>query len=395
MAPETGNDLLKILIGTPCLLKGGTEMHILEVIKILVRAGHGVSVCCYYESDKRMVSAASRTGARIIRLNLKRSGRFRNIHRMPLLVSALSGVLRREKPDVFHVHYLAPGLLAVLTGRIMRVPVVAATLHTPGHVYGKNLPLLRLAGKHLCHLFFCVSGSSQTGVFGEEIPFSVERYRSGSRQFTIYNGVDLEEISRFQSSADAKALRARHGIADGPVIGVVARLSREKGHDILLRAFQQVVKIRTDAELLVVGDGENRDTLHGLARELGIDNRIVWTGELNRAGVLEAYAVMDLAVVPSRFEGFGLSACEAMSFARPVIASNVDGLRDIIDPGRTGFLVPPCDPDALATCILEVLQHPEKMKDVGFNARRRVESRFSLDRFQREWLSVYTTIGQR
>src|SRR5205823_9264493 len=128
----------------------------------------------------------------------------------------------------------------------------------------------------------------------------------------------------------------------------------EKGHPTLLEAWPLVLQAVPDAYLLVVGEGAQRPALEEQARELRIAHRVVFTGR--RDDVPAVTAALDVAVLPSYREAQGLTVLEAMALRRPVVASAVGGIPEMIEDGLTGLLVPPRDPDALATAIVRLLR---------------------------------------
>jgi glycosyltransferase involved in cell wall biosynthesis len=141
------------------------------------------------------------------------------------------------------------------------------------------------------------------------------------------------------------------------IVGVVARLEPEKGHPTLLDAWPAVLRAAPDAYLLVIGEGSQRDALERQARDLRIAHRVVFTGR--RDDVPAVTAALDVAVLPSYREAQGLSILEALALARPVVASNVGGIPEMIDDGVTGLLVEPHDTDRLAQAISRLLvDHP-------------------------------------
>ena len=140
------------------------------------------------------------------------------------------------------------------------------------------------------------------------------------------------------------------------IVGVVARLEPEKGHPTLLEAWPVVLRAVPDAYLLIVGEGSRRDALEAQARELRIAHRVVFTGR--RDDVPAVTAALDVAVLPSYREAQGLTILEAMALSRPVVASNVGGIPEMIEDGVTGLLVPPHDADALAAAIVRLLTGP-------------------------------------
>lgn len=171
----------------------------------------------------------------------------------------------------------------------------------------------------------------------------------------IYNGVDLE---RYDHQEPCCTLRDEYGMEPGSqIVGVVARLEPEKGHPTLLEAWPLVLRSVPDAYLLVVGEGSRRDALEAQARELRIAHRVVFTGR--RDDVPAVTAALDVAVLPSYREAQGLTILEAMALSRPVVASRVGGIPEMITDGVTGLLVPPHDAPALAAAISRLLtDHP-------------------------------------
>jgi glycosyltransferase involved in cell wall biosynthesis len=171
----------------------------------------------------------------------------------------------------------------------------------------------------------------------------------------IHNGVDLE---RYDHQGPCCTLRDEYDLpAEGPIVGVVARLEPEKGHPTLLEAWRTIAAAVPDATLLVVGEGSQRAALEALAADLGVADRVVFTGR--RDDVPAVTAALDVAVLPSYREALGLTVLEAMALSRPVVASNVGGIPEMIEDGVTGLLVPPRDAGALAAAILRLLRdHP-------------------------------------
>jgi glycosyltransferase involved in cell wall biosynthesis len=200
------------------------------------------------------------------------------------------------------------------------------------------------------------------------------------RHWTLYTGVDVEAVAA-SASREGPALRKRLGLEGHPVAGVVGRLRHEKGQDILLEAMAQVAARVPEARLLVVGDGPDRDALQAQARRLGLESSVVWAGQAAPEEVHAYYGAMDVLVVPSRFEGFGLVAVEGLAAGLPVVASGVEGLREIVEglPGEE--LVPAGDAGALEKAIVDCLQCPKARAEFKPQARAEVTRRFSMEAF--------------
>jgi glycosyltransferase involved in cell wall biosynthesis len=191
----------------------------------------------------------------------------------------------------------------------------------------------------------------------------------------IYNGVDL---SRYEHTEPCCTLPEEYGMEPGSqIVGVVARLEPEKGHPTLFEAWPQVLRAVPDAYLLIVGEGSRREALEALARDLGIAHRVVFTGR--RDDVPAVTAALDVAVLPSYREAQGLSILEALALSRPVVASNVGGIPEMITDGVNGLLVPPRDADALAAAIVRLLKDHPFADTLGRAGHDMVHDRFCID----------------
>jgi len=372
-----------IVIAIPVLLIGGTEIQTINFVKTLVSAGYRTTVTCYYEYNSSLVSRMEGTGAKVVLMSLKRSDG------ILALMANLSKIFKELKPDVVHVQYIAPGLIPIIAARLSGVKRVFATVHQPGRPYGwKSKLLIRIAAQ-LCDAFFCNSKSVEKSWFGDCQILDPEKIDVMRKHFTIYNGVDSDRIEGIVKQTDKEGLKESLNIKDKKVVGVIGRLREEKGQFILLESIKKVVEEMPDAALLVVGDGADRAYLEQAAVELGVNDHVIWLGQKDPDEVFALYGVIDLVVVPSLFEGFGLTAAEAMTAGKPVVASNVDGLREVVQDGISGLLVPPGNSKALGQAILELLANPAKAASMGERGKKIVETEFSLCRFQSAILATY------
>jgi len=174
-----------------------------------------------------------------------------------------------------------------------------------------------------------------------------------------------------------------HRVAPGPVVGVVARLSPEKGIDVLLRAMARWPEV----PLVVVGDGGQRAELEALARDLGRAGSTWFVGFQRRPQ--DFIAGLDLFVLPSRREGLGLVLLEAMRAELPVVASDVGGIGDVVDHNVTGILVPPDNPEVLVDAIGRLLADPELRARFGVAGRTRLREHFTTEQEARSYEALY------
>lgn len=198
----------------------------------------------------------------------------------------------------------------------------------------------------------------------------------------VPGGVDIDAI--LTDSQDRLTARRQWNLPDeAPVALCVARLMEDKGLDVLLRALAKA----PEWFALVVGEGPQRDTLLRLATEVGVGERVRFTGYL--PALDSVWSACDVAVVPSRREGLGLFALEAMAAAKPVIASNVGGLSEVVLPGETGWLVPPDDAEALSSALQHALALRSMWHDMGKRGREYVERHYTWEHTVHRLTDVY------
>lgn len=196
----------------------------------------------------------------------------------------------------------------------------------------------------------------------------------------ISNGIDLLPFDRYEKAQRAE--RAK--------VVAIGRLSPEKGFDLLIDAFETVVQMVPDATLQIAGDGPERTALEARARRSPVADRIRLLGRLDDTIPLLHSAT--LVAVPSRQEGQGLVALEAMAARRPVVATAVGGLTETILPNKTGLLVSPESPAALAEALVALLLAPDRCRLFGENGRQRVERHYTLERMMDKIQSLYASL---
>ncbi|MDD3597084.1 glycosyltransferase family 4 protein, partial [Sulfuricurvum sp.] len=176
-------------------------------------------------------------------------------------------------------------------------------------------------------------------------------------------------------------------------IGVVSRLSKEKGIDRLIKSAPAILSRYPDTRFLIVGDGAEKPVLETMSKSLGIADAFEWSGLQPKEMLPQFYRRMDIVAVPSRFEGFGLTAIEAMSHARSVVASNVDGLSEVVEDGLTGVLFDPESPDALTDSINYLIEFPDERDQMGTEGYSRVKALFSYNIYQKTISDIYSHLS--
>ena len=357
---------MRVLLAIPCLERGGTEMQTLYLAKALIAAGHIVDIVCYFNFDQSVVDEFAATGGRVELLRLQRglsSLRF---------VTIMKTFYRGSKPDIVHVQYMAPGALAVFAARFAGVRKVVATVHQPYTVsHGWHAKMILLTASMLCDHFIAVSAIAEESWFGSSYVYSTEADGTKHKHFTLHNAVDVSRINGLLSSADSIGLAVDDALDSSFVFGYVGRVSYEKGLDILLEAFGKVCARIENAKLLIVGDGAELDDLRTRHCNKTWWKNVVIAGLQTWENAMKHLRLIDVLVVPSRFEGFGLSAVEGMAASVPVIASDTGGLKEIIQDGESGLLFETGNVDELADRMSRLHDDKALIRSVSASARLR------------------------
>lgn len=163
-----------------------------------------------------------------------------------------------------------------------------------------------------------------------------------------------------------------------PTIGIVGRLTRQKGISYLIKAVPKIVKKFSDLEVLIAGDGEDELMLKNLSKELGVLNKIKFLGYVkNGAEIINS---MDIFVLPSLWEGFPYVLLEAMILKKPIVATDIYGIREIIDDNKDGLLIKPKSPDSIANAVIELLTNKKRARLLGELAYKKAIKFFTLER---------------
>ncbi len=350
---------------------GGTESHVLEVASRLDRARFDVTVCALKGEDVIALELRKR-GVRVITLG----GRGKLDGRV---VWKLWRLIRQERPEIIHAFLFWANLACRVLGKLLHVPLRISSYHDMEVGSGGYRLVADRLTAQWTHVMNCCSEavrqSVRSRIGGEE-----------AKYVTIPFGVDL---SRFEGGGVLK--KPELGLQEGPaVIGTVCRLVEpKKGLGILLEAVAQLRKQAPvpGCQLLIVGEGPAHESLRERSEKLGIAPWVVFTGM--RRDVAGLLPLMDVFVLPSLYEGFGIAILEAMAARRPVVATAVGGIPEFVVHGQTGLLVPPGDPVALAAAVHSLLSHPEQARLMGVRGRERARDHFAIESVVRRHEELY------
>lgn len=338
---------------------GGAERLAARLAAELSRERYDITLCATRGIDGSLGEELDAADLRL--LALERTGRFDLV---PL--ARLARFLRSERIDILHAHKFGSNFWGTLIGRLCRVPILIAHEHTWSYEGNPLRKFLdgRVIGR-LATRFVAVSSADRKRMIEiEHVP---------AEKVTV---IPTAFIPR--PSGGGGDLRAELGIPDGvPVIGTVARLRPQKALTVLIEAFAELAGSHPSCRLVIVGDGECRGKLEMAAQSAGVLERVHFPGQRTDIDtVLEAF---DIAAMSSDFEGLPLFVFECMAHRVPLVATDVGGLRDAVDNGRTGVLVPPRDPAALAEALGRLVDDDELRRGLAEAAAERMGD-FTMER---------------
>ncbi|MBI2644498.1 MAG: glycosyltransferase family 4 protein [Candidatus Wildermuthbacteria bacterium] len=348
------------------------RFFLMNQLQCLMREGYEVSVVC---RDGRFVSDMRAQG-----LNIKTVNFTRRVSIVQDLIALFQLVLyfRKEKFDIVHTHNPKPAFFGQLAARLTGVPIVMNTLH--GFSFNQYSTSLRRVASLFLERITARFSSRILSVSKINMQIAIEKHICTlDRIHYVGNGIELprfrpERFSPEFIAAKKKELRIGEG---KKVVGVIARLVKEKGYLDLFQAWQEVAEKFPEALLLIIGpvEPEKGDAVDPeIVKSYGIAKSTIFLGE--RLDVDELYPLMDVFVLPSHREGLPYSLLEASAMEKPIVATDVGGCREIIEHHTTGILIPAKSPDQLAQAIMYLFEHPKEAALMGKNARAKVERGF-------------------
>ena len=359
---------MNILYLTNHLNIGGITTYVLTLSSGLRKRGHSVYVA---SSGGQLLGQFIEKGVVYIPIPIKTKQEL-----SPKIIISrfkLSGMIKKYRIDILHSNSRTTQVLGCLLSRAEDIPHISTC-----HGFFKK----RLSRK----LFPCwgekVIAISQQVSDHLMRDFAVDRDDIA----VIHNGIDVNK-AKTSSPKSKMEIRNNLGLGDGPVVGIIARLSDVKGHTYLIKAMPAVLKRIPQAQLLIVGEGKMKKDLEKLVEDLKIKKSVFFMPSVENTR--DVLSVMDLFVMPSLEEGLGLALMEAMSCGLPVIASNIGGIRSLIVHNTNGLLVEPADVDSLSIAISGLLQNTEKAKSLGQAAQIFISENFSQEKMVLETERVY------
>ncbi len=365
---------LKVIHLVEDLKIGGAERVIADTVLGLDRKKYDASVWCVTRGGE----TATELSERGIEVKILGISSYRN----PLNTLKLTRLLRAARPDIVHTHGYFASVIGRLAARRAEIPVILTHVHSTYWEYRKRHLMIERKLSRFTQKIICCSRAVENFVKNTE-------KITDDKTIVIYNGVDEERFSPFKSPT---SIRTELGMDEkAAVVGTVSSLTSHKGHEYFIQATSLVLNTLPSAKFLIVGDGPLRKKLENQAKNLNIHPSVIFTG--TRKDIPEMLSLMDVFVLPSHTrEGLGIAIIEAMAAEKPVVATDIGGIPEVVNHGETGLLVPPGDPESLSKAIIELLQNPLRAKTMGEKGRTRVKEKFTTKKMLSEIEHVYQSL---
>ena len=344
---------------------GGQEIRILSEASVFAKGGFRVLIAC--QPNAPLGREAQRRGLTVRHMAMRGAADVRACWRLRRL-------MRTEAVDLVHTHSSIDAWLAGFAAKSLHLPVVRSR-----HV---SIPVKRR--RNFVYNVLCDRIISSGDAIREVL---VTAGVDAGKIVAIPAGVDT---AQFHPAVSGTAVRREFGI-NGPVIGTVAMVRYAKGHRVLLRAMPEILRSEPRAVFLWVGDGVGRVALQQEVAEAGMQAKVHMVGF--REDIPACLAAMDMVVLPSlRSDGVPQVIIQALAMRKPVVASAVGGIPEVIQHQRTGVLVPPNDPQALADAVVRLLRDPQSAATWAQTGGQLIDSHYGLEHMIDRTAAVYTAV---
>jgi len=360
---------MKVLHVITTINLGGAENHLIDLVKAQFSSGKTVIVV-YLKGDHFWRDFLEKIGIKVYCLNCNNRMIF---FKFPLL----SEIISKENPDIVHSHMPPAEMISWLSlSNLKKKYHWVVSKHNDERF--APIPFEKLLARFVskrAEKIICISNA-------------VKRYMASTtglpteKLILIYYSVDID---KFESANKAQDLNFSNKV----VIGTIGRLVPQKSMETLITAFSSYSRNNPDALLVIVGSGKLEDKLKKLAIELGVDRKIVWTGQ--RKDIPSVIKAFDIFVLSSIYEGFGLVLLEAMASKVPIIATNVSAIPEVLDNGRCGILFDAKNVEQLESALVQLKDPSLRLKyaELGFD---RASNFFSINKMELETENIYNLV---
>ena len=293
-------------------------------------------------------------------------------------------IIKRKKPDILQAGLFYSALFSIIPAKIYRKPFIWIA-QTPSDLLRYKILtkfLISLADKTILTCKDFIRLARENG-------FNISKLQ------TIYTGLKMEEFCQKEDLGNEIEINGKK--VKKPIVAMIARFDRyQKGHQYFIEAAKIIKERLLEVNFLVVGGAVNleeekyRRGLEDKVKQLGLSNQILFTGFYPNLNYL--LSNIEIVVIPSLYEAPSAVALEAMTMKRPVVASNVGGIPEVVVDGETGFLVPPKNPEAIAKKVIFLLKNPQIAKEMGEKGYQRVKENFTQEKLAREYEKIYDNL---
>ncbi len=380
----TGKNCIKILHIITHLPIGGAQDNTLITVEKLDRKKYDVSLMCSPEGD--WVGRAQQ----IENLNLifvEELARKIHIFRDLIAFWKIYKLIKNGAYTIVHTHSSKPGVLGRLAGKLAGVPIIIHTIHGfPFHDFMNSVTRQFYISieRFLSRISNQIVTVSKLNL-EKAVDLGLEKR---SKFINIYSGIDF---GKFDVKIDAEQKKKELRILNGEkIVGMVGRLSEQKAPLDFVKAIPEVLKACKGVRFVIVGDGELKEKTLDLSKELNVDSKLMVLGF--REDVPELLQTFDVFVLTSLWEGLGRSLTEAMYTGRSVVATNVEGVPELVTNGQTGILTEPKDIQSIAKGIIHFLDDENSAKKMGEAAAERINSDFTADEMVQNLEKLYENL---
>ena len=363
---------MKIFYLITDLEPGGAENLLLEFCKYISKEEFDISVG-YLKGKGGLKKIFKKAGIRVFDLNMRT-----RIDVFCLL--RLAGFIKSEKFDIVHTHLIDADIFGFFAAKIAGIRRIVSTKHNTDDFRKKRtIPML-------LDTFVGNKVSMNIAVSNSVREFLIKYQKIKPEKIeVVYNGINIEKFLPRKNKEKAKT-----GLGLNPkdhVIGLIGRFEKQKGHVYLVEAASKIISDIENVHLVFLGEGSLKKSIQGEVERLKLKSQVTF---LNlREDVAAVLNAMDILVLPSLWEGLGMVLLEAMAAGVPVLASDVDGIREAVVNNQTGILVPPADSGKLAEQVLALLKDEYLRCTLSKNGRDFVEEKFNINKFVNKMESIY------
>lgn len=378
----------KILYFIPMFGTGGTEKVVLDLCTHIDEEFYDIEVCTFFPGKFDDILKEIGNKRHILVKNVSPHDKNAVVKIKDFIdrLRRLRRIILENQFDIIHTHHLSPLLHAFILSKYLRMNI--GWIHTE-----HSLPNLEIEYQFWP---FKITKPLRGPDLISTVSRSISKFincKCGIPQekiFTVPNGVNFEHFNGFANIAQK---RIEVGLdPNDEVIGCVGNLRPEKNHQFVLNAFGSVAQKRPHSKLVLCGDGECRDELKALAKHLRVADRVLFLGY--RLDVPEIMSTFDVFCLPSKYEGMPISILEAWASGKPVVATDVAGIRDLIVNGENGLLVSSNDAGKLAEGILTVLLNDRLRDKIRMNGSRLVSEKYSITRMVKGYERLYRLLRE-